>query len=192
MEHYREAIRLKPGLFDAHNNLGVALEAAGQPEEAKAHYLEALRIQPDFARPHTNLGNWYAARGEFAEAIQHYAEVTRLRPEAAEPVNRLARVLATCPEVRFRDAAKAVKLAEWACAVTKQADPRMLDTLAAAYAEAGRFEEAVETATKALRVAEAREQSQLAVGIQERIALYASAKPFREPRDRAGAPQTAR
>jgi arylsulfatase A-like enzyme/tetratricopeptide (TPR) repeat protein len=187
--HYERALRLDPGSVDAHNNLGVALAALGRSEEAKARYLDALRIDPDFANAHVNLSNWYGERGEHAAALEHDREVVRLRPEDPEPARRLAWALATCPDAGLRDGARALALAERAVALTERRDPRALDAQAAAYAALGRFDEAVATASEALRLAQRKRRTHLAAEIERRIGMYATAKPF-DPRPAAGEPSS--
>ena len=91
--------------------------------------------------------------------------------------NNLAWLLATCPDARYRDGTRAVVLANRACVLTASEDPVYLDTLAAAYAEAGEFAMAVKWQQEALvltRDAKAREKS------QARVALYQAKTPYRE------------
>jgi arylsulfatase A-like enzyme/Flp pilus assembly protein TadD len=180
IEHYRATVEQNPEHFDALNNLGVALADSGRGEEAEVHYREALRINPDFARPQMNLGNLYAKRGEYGRAIEHYEEVVRLWPQAPEPANVLARILASCPDDEYRDASRAITLAERAAELSKRRNARVLDTLGAAYAEAGRYDEALVVASRALRLAQSRNADQLAAEIEEHLRLYTSAQPLRQ------------
>jgi Flp pilus assembly protein TadD len=87
---------------------------------------------------------------------------------------------ATGKNVEIRDGGEAVRLAEIACRLSQNKEPTILDTLAAAYAEAGRFEEALQTATKALSLARQLKQEDLAREIEARIELFKTGKPFRE------------
>ena len=141
--HYNEAIRLNPGYAEAHNNLGVVRLRQGKFVEAAAHYNEAIRLDPGYAGPHNNLGVVRFHQGKFAEAAAHYNEAIRLDPDDAESLNNRAMMLAACPEAKYRDGQRAVESATRACELTVWQQPGCLDTLAAAYAEAGDFDAAV-------------------------------------------------
>ena len=97
-----------------------------------------------------------------------------------EALDNLAWIFATHKNPKFRNAAESVKLAEKACELTKHKQPVKLDTLAAAYAEAGRFKEALHTAQKANEIAHSNGQLKLAGDIVKRIQLYKSNHPFYE------------
>ena len=104
----------------------------------------------------------------------------RQDPNEQVALNSLAWLLATRPEATIRNGPEAVELAERAVAQHQEEQPELLDTLAAAYAEAGRFPEAVRTAEKALAAASQRENKALSDGIQQRLKLYRAGKPYRE------------
>src|SRR5205807_1274334 len=93
--------------------------------------------------------------GQDAAAQEQYREAVRLDPTWPEAANRAARRLATDPEARVRDGTFALKLATHACQATAERQPFFLDTLAAAYAETGRYDDAVKAARKALALAPA-------------------------------------
>ena len=95
-------------------------------------------------------------------------------------MNELARLLACAPEDELREGSEAVKLAEKACAMTDNKQPEMLTTLAAAYAESGRFEDAIATAQKAHDLAATSGQSALAAKAATILDLSQSGRPFRE------------
>jgi tetratricopeptide (TPR) repeat protein len=178
--HYETVIELEPGDVDAHNNLGVTLAAAGQNAKAKDHYEEALRLAPGFFRPHLNLGDMAAAVSDYAGAIRHYEQALELQANAAGPAAalRLARLLATCPDSRLRDGARATALAERAATRVGQPDAWLLDTLAAAYAAEGRFAAAESTAERAQQRADLDGQTALVDEIETRRALYARGEPY--------------
>ena len=77
---YREAIRLRSGYSEAHNDLGVALAAQGRLGEAVPEYREAIRLKAGYVDPHDNLGNALTAQGRLEEAVSHYREAIRLDP----------------------------------------------------------------------------------------------------------------
>jgi spermidine synthase len=164
----------------AHNNLGLVLRSQDKPDEAIGHYREALRLKPDLAEAHNNLGKVLAVTGRHAEANGHFREAVRLKPDWPAPLNDLAWILATCADAGVRDASEAVELAERACELTGHEDAAILDTLAAAYAEAGRFGQAVTTAQTAMALATHAPAKELADTIGKRLELYRQAKPYRE------------
>ncbi len=180
---YEAALWFKPDLVEAHNNLGLALTNAGRAPEAIAQYEAALRLEPDLVEAHNNLGVALADAGRTSEALAQYQEALRLKPddaEAAEIYNNLAWLEATYPEPRNRNGTDAIRLAKQAILLFKRANPRFLDTLAAAYAEIGQFSEAVSNAERALELARAGGNQALAEEIQARLALYRARQPFRQ------------
>ena len=113
------------------------------------------------------------------ESIVQCRKAVAARPGSAEAHRRLAWLLATCPAASRRNGAEAVEHARRAEQLTGGQAPEVLDALAAAYAETGRFPEALATARKALELAERQDKRELAHGLRTRIALYESGKPFR-------------
>jgi Flp pilus assembly protein TadD len=89
INHYLDALRIKPEYAKAHNNLGVALDREGRTDEAINHYREAVRIKPEYAEAHYNLGKALAREGRTDEAINHYLDALRIKPEYAEAHNSL-------------------------------------------------------------------------------------------------------
>ncbi len=121
-----------------------------------------------------------SAGPDTAAGIAQYREALRLKPDWPEALNNLAWLLATHPNAAFRDSAEAVRLAERACALTGRKRVLYLGTLAAAYAEAGRFAEAVGTAQEARDLATATGEKDLAALNEKLRLLYQAGKPFRE------------
>jgi tetratricopeptide (TPR) repeat protein len=137
---------------------------------------KAIRLAPRLAKAYCNRGRACASKGEYDRAMADYTEAVRLTPKDAGANNRLAWFLATCPEKCLRDAQRAIAHAERACDLTKRKDGAYLDTPAAAYAEAGKFDKALEFQQKALELAmEAKENMRV------RLKLYRDGKPYREP-----------
>jgi tetratricopeptide (TPR) repeat protein len=116
-------------------------------------------------------------RGRFAEALTHYDEAIRLAPGYAEAYNDRAMILASCPDANRRDGAKAVESAAQACALTGWNQPAYLDTLAAAYAEAGDFAAAVKWQSRAIELLP---DEAMKADFQSRLALYQAGKPYRQ------------
>jgi protein O-mannosyl-transferase len=138
--YYRRALAIDPQHVPANYHLAKCLAATGFEDEA-VHLLRTVaKVDPRHVNAHTLLGRLLAAKGQSSEALACYLKILELRPDSIQIANDAAWILATCPDDRVRDAARAVHLAEFACGPSSTAqDGRLLDTLAAAYAEAGRF-----------------------------------------------------
>jgi protein O-mannosyl-transferase len=184
--HYEQALRIRPDFAEAHNNLGFALFQAGKVREAIGEYELALRLKPDMADAHYNMGNVLLEAGRVREAIDQYERTLRIRPDFADAGNNLAWLLATRAPAQGGDAVRAVELARRACELVDNRDAGYLDTLAAAYAAGGRFNEAVATVEKAIEVAGANGQSKLIPEFEARLRLYRSGRRYLAPEARAG------
>lgn len=95
-------------------------------------------------------------------------------------MNALAWIYATSPQAALRNGAEAVRLAEHACTTTNQQRMAMLDTLAAAYAEAGRFDKAIKTSEEISALAASAHDNGMADVAQRRLELYKAGKPYRD------------
>ncbi len=177
---YRAEIGLKPGAVDAEGNLGNVLAAQGRHAEADREYEAVLRLVPNSAQGHLRYGQALAAEHRYGAAKGEYEKVLELHPGHREASERLAWLLATCPEASLRDGKEAVELAEGVRAPGGNESPQFLDTLGAAYAEAGEFEKAVETARRALELPATKEDPSLAAGIQSRLKLYEAHTAYHE------------
>jgi Flp pilus assembly protein TadD len=119
--------------------------------------------------------------GRTREAIVQYRVALKLNPSLAGALNNLAWILASNPDDELRNGAEAVHLAEQACELTHYGKPAYLVTLAAAYAEAGRFPEAVATAEKAEQLATDAGLAAVAAKTRQQLKLYRAGKPYHEP-----------
>lgn len=179
-QHFRTALRISPLDADAHKFYGIALAGQGQFERAVLHLREALRSRPD-VEAHLQMADVYRGLGKPERAIAHCRAALKLDADAPEALNNLAWLLATAEDPALRNGAQAVQLAERACARTGFKDARYLGTLAAAYAEAGRFDDAIAAAEKALDRARSTGETQLAQAIAHLLQLFRSGKAYREP-----------
>jgi Flp pilus assembly protein TadD len=152
-EAFSRVLRLRPDDAGAHNNLGNVLVLQGKHEEAVRQFEETVRLKPDHAGAYNNLAISCKKLGRVGDAIAHYREAIRLQPDSLQALNNLAWLLAAEPDGRFRNGAEAVALGTRACELTKYQNPVALTTLAAAYAETGRFQEAVSFAELAQKLA---------------------------------------
>jgi Flp pilus assembly protein TadD len=183
---YEQALHLKPDSPVAHKGLGLALEKTGKASEAARHYEEALRLRPDDAEAHNYLGLSLEKTGNVSESARHYEEALRIKPDYPEALNNLAWLLATSPPTESGSAVRAVALAERACELTDHRVATYLDTLATAYAAAGRFGEAVGMAQKAIQLADSTGQTQLVSKIEMRLELYRANRAYYEPENVTG------
>jgi len=177
--HYLEALRLEPANAQAHANLAMAFARLGKGGEAASHLAEASRLKPGEAQYHFDLASVLESEKRTPEALGEYHETLRLKPNFVLALNNLAWILATHPDAAIRNGAEAVQCAERACELTGQKQAFLMGTLAAAYAEAGRFSEAATTAQKAVELAAAAGQKDLLARNQELLALYQNGKAYR-------------
>ena len=175
----QEALRLDPDSFATHNALGAMLLGQGRIEQAIPHFARAIGLNSENQQGHANLANALAHQGNTRQAVHHYREALRIHPGLVHVANRLAWILATDPDPGLRSGAEAVDLAEQFCRPPNDANPMFLDTLAAAYAETGRFPKALETATRAAALASPGGQPELADQIRQRLAAYRERRPVR-------------
>ena len=180
IDHLERSLLIDPAQTEAHNNLGNVLWQKGRLREAAAEYEKALTLHPDYAAAHFNLGEVLRAAGEIREAIAHYGSALEIRPDFVPALDGLASLLATSPDASVRDGAQAVVLAARAEQISGGRSPRFVATLAAAYAEVGRFPEAVATAERALRLATAQGKVNVAERLRTQVALYQTGAPYRE------------
>jgi tetratricopeptide (TPR) repeat protein len=177
---FAKAVSLDPELPAAHSNLAAALLAAGRSEEAEAQYRAALEGDPRNPLAHFGLANILSSRGRREEAVFEYETSLRLSPRNPAALNDLAWIRAAACDSRLRNGTEAVKLAEQACQLTAFHEPLLIGTLAAAYAEAGRFEEAIKTGERAKALALAGGKSALAARNEELLTLYRARKAYHE------------
>jgi tetratricopeptide (TPR) repeat protein len=179
MVHCQETLRIDPHAAEAHYNLAFALSRRGRLDEAIVHYQTGLESEPGDVRARCCLGAALANRGRVDESIAQFEQAVRLMPDDVDAHVKLAWLRATCAEASLRNGAAAIAHAERAARLCGDRRPDVFDTLAAAYAEAGRFPEALAAARKALNLAEQRNARALADAVRARIALYEAGKPLR-------------
>jgi tetratricopeptide (TPR) repeat protein len=179
IEHFEESLRDAPWYSRAHANLGRGLLARGDLEGALASLSQASRLNPWLRHAHFHRGEALERARRHAEAVEAYRAELELSPDHSDARRRLATLLATHPSPELRDPEEAVRLAARLCEHSHYREPGDLDVLAAALASAGRFEEAVQTATRALELARAASLPKLSGGIEARLELYRDRRPVR-------------
>jgi tetratricopeptide (TPR) repeat protein len=179
--HLKKALEIEPGNLAARSDLGSALLRLGRVEESLGQLQKALELDPNYSPAHANLANTLLQMGRTDEALAHFQTILLLDPHDAEAQKNMAWVLATCPDARIRDGGRAVALAEEASRMESD-NPLIGATLAAAYAEAGRFADAIAVAERALQLAIDSRNGPLADGIRIHLALYRAGQPVRDIR----------
>ena len=174
---FEQALTIRADYWTASDNLAKTLLLQGRPDEAIKHLNNILGVRTDLPEVYASLGWAYSDLGDDRLAVANLTKCIELDPRSANGLNSLAWVLATTQDNSLRNPADAVNYAARACQLTPD-DPALLDTLAAAYAAAGNFPEAVKTAEKAIDLAEAAGQPDLAEQISRRLVLYKSGRPY--------------
>ena len=180
LAHLDAAARLAPHNSEVQYNFGLFLLLHNKSDEAASHFAAALVERPDFAEAHRRLAQALSQQHKSKEAIFHYHEALRLKPDFADALNELAWILATAPDSGLRSGTEAVQLAKRACELAQNRQAAFLTTLSAAYAETGRFSDAIATAQIAGKLAQTAGQKKIAAQDGELLNLYQAGHPFRE------------
>lgn len=179
LEHYRMALQLNRASPMVHINYGAALVKLGRFDEARQHYEEAQRLAPKDPRPPYLLGKSWLRQGRSREAAQEFLIALKIDPNHLQTLVWFARVRAADYDPQARHGEEAVAMAKRAAELTGESDPYVLDTLAAALAESGRFVEAEQTIQQALRLYASAGDTN-AAALNDRLQLYQQKQPYRE------------
>jgi len=192
ISHFAAAARIRSSKTDRHYNVGSAfiemnladaLARKGESDEAMVHYEQAIKLEPNYADAyynHTCLGNALLRQGSLKQAIAQYETALVLAPEDPHSRNNIAWVLATSSDGSIRDGAKAIAFAEQAVALSGGREPQFRRTLAAAYAENGRFSEAIAAAQQAAAIANMQGKQRLTNNLAKDLMFYRADRPLRE------------
>lgn len=175
------AVDLRPDNSPAHENLAKTLLQKGRVADALVHYRKLLELQPDNMEVHNIVGTVLVQQGRVAEGVEEWQKVLAVEPDNGNAMSNLAWVFATSPDQSLRDGPKAVQLAEHAARISGSRMPILFRTLAAAYAESGRFPEAVQAAQQGMQLANSQGKLGLATELQGNITLYQQQQPLRDP-----------
>jgi len=159
--------------------LGDLLMSRSQPRAALTNYLTLVQFAPS-SFTHVKAGDALSMLGRSGEAIEQYRAALKLSPDLVSALNNLAWILATDPAATNRNGDEAVQLAERAKTLTEQQVPGVVGTLAAAYAEAGRFDDAIKTAEAARTLAACKGDRPLTEKNGKLLELYKTGRPYRE------------
>jgi tetratricopeptide (TPR) repeat protein len=181
-EQFSTVLAASPTNSSALDGLGYTLAMRGKFEEALLYFVKAAEAAPSNSFPHLHLAMEYERRKDIPKAIEQLRLAVQCSPGMTAALNDLAWILATNPDPKFRDGAEAVRMAEQACKNTKDSEPLFMGTLAAAYAEAGRFDDAIRTAEKARDLAKSMGLNEVVRRNEELLPLYRAHKPYHEPK----------
>ena len=183
MLEFQKAVAIRPDFAEAQNNLGNSFLQKGRLDEAITHLRKALEIRTDYAQAHFNLGNALLQKGQVDEAIVQFQKALAIEPDSVEPRRNLAGIawrLATSPNPALRNGTKAVEVAQQTDQLVHGSDPMMAGILAAAYAEAGRFDQGIAAAQRALQLATRQNNAAMVAAIQAQLKCYEAGSPFRD------------
>jgi hypothetical protein len=156
----------------------LALAKQGKLNYAITHYTQLLHNDPGDRNSHYELATAYALQRKYNKAIEHYRKAVQLRSDWPEALTNLAVVLANKPDASHSERVQAIQYAERCCQLTGYLQVKPLKVLAAAYAAADRFEDAIETAEKAMELAVSAGEKDLAAEIQNRLQSYRTGQPY--------------
>jgi tetratricopeptide (TPR) repeat protein len=173
-------IKINPRYAKAHESMGIVLLELGDYARAVEECTNVSLLGAKDEKALTGVAMALGEAGRSDEAVGYYAKALQLNPDNGEALNNLAWILAASSNDGLRNGAEAVRLAEHACELTHYHEPLFIGTLAAAYAEAGRFSEAVTTAEKAEQLAAVAGLEDLAGKNRQLLELYRAKKPYHE------------
>jgi tetratricopeptide (TPR) repeat protein len=179
-EHLRRSIEINPLWVENHAVLGKFLLDQGHPDEAVAELNKAIELKPRFPGAQETLAGAYQALGDWRDALDHWQKAMSLDSTRVSAMAGAAWLLATAPDASVRNGQRALTLAKNAIAMTSNDDPNLLDVLAAAYAESGKFDRASTEIARAIIAANDHNNKELVAAMQARQRLYSQRKPFRD------------
>jgi arylsulfatase A-like enzyme/Tfp pilus assembly protein PilF len=178
VDHFKKAIEINPEMLQTYSDLAWVFSKQKKFSEVSACYEKLLEIDPNQAVVLDRLGEAYYYQGQINRAFNCWEKALKFKPDWIEVLNILAWVKATHEDIRFRNPAQAVRLAQRACKLTNNRNPVMLNTLAAAYAAAGNFTDAVKTAERTLKLALAAGKNELVGNIRNHLELYKKGRAY--------------
>ena len=179
---YQIPVRMDPDNAIARYDLANFLFQHGDPEQSGEQYRKALALDPKLSEAHNNFAAFLLQQGNVSEALIHFQSSADLEPGNPSFIKNLAWVLSTASRDNLRDGKKGLQLALKINRQTEGKDPLILRTLAAAYAETGDYTKALETAHRALALAQQQGNKELSENLRTEIAFYEAGKPCRDPR----------
>jgi arylsulfatase A-like enzyme/tetratricopeptide (TPR) repeat protein len=177
---YAKALEVRPDYVEAYYQMALCFYELGEFLAPDEYITAALKNNPSYVDAAISLAEKLLERRQIRLAYEHYLRILEIRDDSVTVLNALAWIEAACGIEELRNPEQAVERALLACKMTDYGTPEVVDTLAVAYAAAGRFREARETAHKAMQVAQSAGNNALAQRIKSRLDLYKVEKSFRD------------
>ena len=181
---FRKVLELEPNYAQASKRayfgLGSVLVRKGQQEEAIKLFETVLKLDPGYGPAYNGIASALHRQGRLAEAIAEYERAVQLRSESAGILSNLAWMLATCADPSLRNGRRALELAQRADQFSGGANPRVLRSLAAAYAEVNQSGQAAKTARRALELSLQDGESSFTRALRHEISLFDAGHPYHE------------
>jgi tetratricopeptide (TPR) repeat protein len=181
--YFKKATEVNPDFLEAFYGLGVAQMRVQNAEEAIAAFQAAVHLSPQFFQAHESLGFAYYIQGKYSDALLHLRLALDGEPDRVSVLVLAASLMSTSADTAVRNGPEAVILAERALELTQGSDTSVLDTLSAAYAESGHFDQAKQTVDQAIALAEKQGDADLIAKLKAHRAKYEASKPLRDPED---------
>ncbi len=179
IEEFQVALREEPNHVESLYLLASCLARLDREQEAIVYARKVAALAPNSPLVHGLLGSLLCSTGQYGEALAHLEAAYAVNAGDVTVANNLAWLLATCPEAAYRDGPRALRLAEWACKATSYKSPPLLDSLAAAYAEVGQFDQAVKVTRQAMEIVRSNPKASTET-LESRLSLYLAGKPCRD------------
>jgi tetratricopeptide (TPR) repeat protein len=178
--HFRKALELRPESSDFHTGLGIALAKSGDLSEALPHFERAVELSPDTSEARYYLGKALVMSGRGSEGLAQWKQALGKDPDNLQLLNDMAWVLSTTSDAALRDGQQALTLALHAAELTSEGDAAVLGTVAAAYAEMGQFDKAVQFEQRAVNMATQQGHTELARSLSDRLSLFQNKTSIRQ------------
>jgi tetratricopeptide (TPR) repeat protein len=179
IDHLAEAVRIDGGYIEALASLADALRRTGRVEEALTHYTQVLTLNPNASQARFGYGIGLVRLGRYREAVVWLDEASTLHSDQPGYAHAVARLLAASPDQAVRNGPRALALMETLTKTERGA--AVLETMAMALAEVGRFDDAVDWQRRAIAAARAAKQELAVSRLQDNLTGYERRQPCREP-----------
>ena len=179
IQEFQIALSEEPNHVESLYLLASCLARLDREQEAIVYARKVADLAPNSPLGRGLLGGLLCSTGQYGEALAHLEAANAANAGNVTVANNLAWLLATCPDAAYRDGHRALRLAEWACKATSYKSPPLLDSLAAAYAEVGQFDQAVRVTRQAIEVVRGNPKASTET-LESRLSLYLAGKPYHE------------
>ena len=179
LKHFKGAVKVDPRFHQAYTNIGSILYGRGKVKEAVEYFGKSLAVNPNNYVAHFRRGIALKSLGRMRDAASHFRKAMQIESKYLPSCYELAMILATDGSASLRDGVQATQLAEAACRATGNRNPDFMYALSAAHAETGKFDQAVDIATRALKIARSTNRLDLVTRLRTAIELYRRKRPLR-------------